>query len=216
MMRCPAAISTSRIVAANSGVPMNTSESGTATACFGNPPPHPSPLRPPMDRGGRRGSWRSAALPSPPFRGEREGPIVERWEGEVGIDLSRLEGAAALGLLQLAQDDAALQRRDVIDEQDAVQMIDLVLQASRQQALRLDFADLVLVVEIAQPDRRRALDIGIMLGQGQAAFARARRLLRPPQDLGVGNAHRLRLLALARDIDDEDALRRPDLRRGEA
>jgi len=23
--------------------------------------------------------------PSPPFRGEREGPIAERWEGEVGI-----------------------------------------------------------------------------------------------------------------------------------
>src|SRR5713101_2322891 len=23
--------------------------------------------------------------PSPPFRGEREGPIVQRWEGEVGL-----------------------------------------------------------------------------------------------------------------------------------
>jgi hypothetical protein len=23
--------------------------------------------------------------PSPPFRGEREGPSAERWEGEVGI-----------------------------------------------------------------------------------------------------------------------------------
>jgi hypothetical protein len=27
--------------------------------------------------------WRN--FPSPPFRGEREGPIAERWEGEVGI-----------------------------------------------------------------------------------------------------------------------------------
>src|SRR5438445_7538406 len=24
-------------------------------------------------------------LPSPPFRGEREGPIAQRWEGEVGV-----------------------------------------------------------------------------------------------------------------------------------
>ncbi len=24
--------------------------------------------------------------PSPPFRGEREGPIAQRWEGEVGLD----------------------------------------------------------------------------------------------------------------------------------
>src|SRR5437660_9392337 len=24
-------------------------------------------------------------IPSPPFRGEREGPIAERWEGEVGV-----------------------------------------------------------------------------------------------------------------------------------
>jgi len=24
-------------------------------------------------------------MPSPPFRGEREGPVAERWEGEVGI-----------------------------------------------------------------------------------------------------------------------------------
>src|SRR6266851_8531771 len=24
--------------------------------------------------------------PSPPFRGEREGPVAQRWEGEVGLD----------------------------------------------------------------------------------------------------------------------------------
>ena len=27
---------------------------------------------------------RGAEFPSPPFRGEREGPIAKRWEGEVG------------------------------------------------------------------------------------------------------------------------------------
>src|SRR5204862_6558953 len=29
--------------------------------------------------------------PSPPVRGEREGPIAERWEGEVGLSASALE-----------------------------------------------------------------------------------------------------------------------------
>ena len=29
--------------------------------------------------------------PSPPFRGEREGPIAQRWEGEVGLSASALE-----------------------------------------------------------------------------------------------------------------------------
>ena len=62
-------------------------------------------------------------------------------------------------------------RRDVIDEQHAFEMVHLVLDAGREQALGLDLADLVLLVEIAQPDRGRPLDIGIMLGQRQAALA---------------------------------------------
>ena len=43
-------------------------------------PTSPRPSPPP---GAERES-KGAALPSPPFRGEREGPIAERWEGEVG------------------------------------------------------------------------------------------------------------------------------------
>jgi len=30
--------------------------------------------------------------PSPPFRGEREGPVAERWEGEVGGTANQLIG----------------------------------------------------------------------------------------------------------------------------
>ena len=29
-------------------------------------------------------AWRDTINPAPPFRGEREGPIAKRWEGEVG------------------------------------------------------------------------------------------------------------------------------------
>src|SRR5438046_10765593 len=93
-----------------------------------------------------------------------------RSSGRVAIDpleygLSRGQDAAALGLGELAQDHAALQRRDVVDKQDAVEMIDLVLQTSCEEALRLDLADFVLVVKIAQPNLGRPLDIGLMIRQ---------------------------------------------------
>src|SRR5688500_5267095 len=50
---------------------------------------------------------------------------------------------------QLAQDDVALERGEVVDEQHAVEMVDLVLQAGGEQALRRDLPLLVLMVEIA-------------------------------------------------------------------
>src|SRR5487761_38500 len=76
-----------------------------------------------------------------------------------------------LGLAELAQDDVALQRRDVVDEQHAIEMIDLVLDAGSEEALGFEFADLVLLVEIAQADRHRTLNVGVLLGQGQATLA---------------------------------------------
>src|SRR5215469_11531372 len=54
-----------------------------------------------------------------------------------------------LGLAELAQDDAALQRRNVIDEQHAIEMVDFVLDAGGEQALGFELANLVLRVEIA-------------------------------------------------------------------
>src|SRR5690348_5483696 len=121
-----------------------------------------------------------------------------------------------LGLAEFAQDDAALQRRDMVDEQHAVEMVDLVLDAGGEQALGFELADLVLLVEIAQADGRRPLDIGILLGQRQAAFAAYHRLVGLPDDFGVGQLDWLRLLALARAIDDDDAFEDTDLRRRQA
>src|SRR5579863_6627704 len=71
---------------------------------------------------------------------------------EVGRGLTpsrRLGRFLAFRLAQLAQDDVALQRRDVIDEERAFEMIDLVLDAGREQAFGMQFADLVLLVQIA-------------------------------------------------------------------
>src|SRR5690348_5423257 len=88
--------------------------------------------------------------------------------GDTG--LRRRQRAALFRLCQLAEDDAARQCRDVIDKERAVEVVDFVLQAGGEEALRLDLADLVFVVEITQPDRARALDLGVMLGQRQAAL----------------------------------------------
>ena len=86
----------------------------------------------------------------------------------------------------------------MVDEEDAIEMVDLVLKAGREQPFRLDFSDLVLVVDIAQPDLGRTLDIGVMLGQRQTAFVGGGQSLGAPDDLRVGDAQRLRLLAAGR------------------
>src|SRR5215469_13957927 len=72
-----------------------------------------------------------------------------------------LGGLLALRLLQLAQDDVALQRRDVVDEEDALEMVHLVLDHRREQARGFERADLVLAIEIADADLRRAGHVGI-------------------------------------------------------
>src|ERR1700680_4827543 len=139
---------------------MKTRSRGTPTA------PHLTPAL--SAPGGGEGGAAATAFPLRPSGGRGRGPRRRRgrvrWAPQ---SLGRLQGAAALRFRQLAQNHPALEGRDVIDEQHTVEMVDLVLQAGGEEALGVDLADLVLVVEIAQPDRRRARDIGIMLGQRQ-------------------------------------------------
>ena len=78
---------------------------------------------------------------------------------------------AILGeLLELLHHHVALQLRDVVDEQHAVQMVDLVLQAGGEQAVGFDLLRLAVAVEILDPDRGRPLDLGIIVRDRQAAF----------------------------------------------
>ena len=62
-----------------------------------------------------------------------------------------------LRLAELPQDDVALDRRDVVDEQDPVEVVDLVLNALGQQPVGVDLADLVFLVQVADADPRRPL-----------------------------------------------------------
>ncbi len=67
---------------------------------------------------------------------------------QAGIRLERRR-RPPFGLQELAQDDVALQRRQVIDEQHAVKMVDLMLHAGGEQTLGGQFPRDVVLVEIA-------------------------------------------------------------------
>ena len=67
-------------------------------------------------------------------------PPLKRVLGVLRLVLGGLAlGLVALlllpGLQELAQDHVALERGDVVDEQDAIEMVDLVLHAGRQQTV---------------------------------------------------------------------------------
>ena len=111
--------------------------------------------------------------------------------------LSRISGAlarflAALGsvcfaaLVNFLMARSRFSRDKMIDEQFAVEMVDLVLEAGGEQALGLDLAALVVAVEIAHPDLRRARDLLVIFGHRQAAFLVDRFLFRGFDDLRIG------------------------------
>src|SRR5262249_3535463 len=84
--------------------------------------------------------WGPLATTAPATsRGSAETP---RWGSERVLAIA-LEDAGALRLQELAQDHVALERGDVVDEQDAVEMVHFVLDASGQQAVRRELAHLI-------------------------------------------------------------------------
>ena len=114
---------------------------------------------------------------------------------------------------QLLAHHLALQRREVIDEQLAVQVIHLVLDADGQQAVGPQLLRLALAVEEAHGDLVGAVHVGEDAGHGQAAFlvhlfAGLVAQLRIDEDLGL-------VLFLA-DVDDHEALVHVHLAGGQA
>src|SRR5262249_59901554 len=99
-----------------------------------------------------------------------------------------LFGFLAFALRRLAEflDDAgALELGDVVDEQHAVEMVDLVLQAGRQQPVRLDLLLVAGKIGVADAYLRRALDLLIIFRNRQTAFLVGRALLRCPDELRI-------------------------------
>src|SRR3546814_17013530 len=92
-------------------------------------------------------------------------------------------------------------------------MVDLELDARGEQALGLELLRVSLDVEIAQPDRLRSLDLGVVLRNREAALLADDTLVGAPEDFGVDHPERPRGLALARHVAHDHPPRIAHLRR---
>ncbi len=103
----------------------------------------------------------------------------------------------------------------MVDEQHAVEMVDLVLQTGRQDAVGLDLLLGSIAVEIAHAASDRPVDLGIVLWNRQATFLIDRGFVGHPKKFGIGQADRVLGVFVLGDIADDDAPRHRDLDRGE-
>ena len=101
--------------------------------------------------------------------------------------MERSSGGAALPLhLQhLLADAVLLEPRQVLGEELAVQVVDLVLDAHGQQAIGLQREGLAIQTQRRDGDGVGALDLVVDAGDGQAPFLVALQRVAGPGDLGV-------------------------------
>src|SRR5687768_4298383 len=124
-------------------------------------------------------------------------------------DATRRRLVAAALLLPLLERGSPLEEAEVVDEELAVQMIDLVLKAPREQFVGIDLDRLSLTVLRLDDDAHRALDVGIDVWNREAAlFALLRSFAQ--QDFRIDDD-----VPRTVDVDDGHALGAPHLRRGE-
>src|SRR6056297_560000 len=90
-----------------------------------------------------------------------------------GSGSNRLVRGLALLLARLLDsffDHSALQRRQVVDEYLAVQMVDFVLDAYRQQSVGVEFHRLAIAIQALDADGLGAFDLGVFAGHRKATF----------------------------------------------
>ena len=117
----------------------------------------------------------------------------------------------------LARDHVALELRDMVDEQHAVQMVDFVLDALAQQILGFQLLFFALLIEIGQADALRPRDIGILVGDRQAAFVIGESRFRiAPDDFRDSPSAEPCCRCAPRNIDRDHAFERAHLIGGKA
>src|SRR5579863_621160 len=132
---------------------------------------------------------------------------------DAGSKHVRTVASALRGFPEFLDHPVALELGDVIDEQNAVEMVDLVLEHGREQALSQGFARLSLSVEGADAHRRRALDLGVIFRNGKAALLIGRALFSRPYDLGIDERLGVGRFLLFGDVDHQEPDRLGDLDR---
>ena len=108
-------------------------------------------------------------------------------------DDSAVYSAALGGLGKLLQHAVALQLRQIIHEQHAVEMIDLVLDAGGEQAVGVFLVHLAVEIGEAHAHLRRPLDFLVIFRDRQAAFLVDRQFFRRRQDFRIDEDARPRL-----------------------
>ena len=91
----------------------------------------------------------------------------------------------------LPDEQVAAQPRQVVDEKDAFQMIDLMLDDGCLQVREILLLLLALEVDIADAHQSGALDLGIHPGNGQATFVMNARRIAKGQDFRIDEHERL-------------------------
>ena len=118
-----------------------------------------------------------------------------------------------LELLHAPADELALQAGQVVDEDRALEVVGLVLQGDGEQLVGLDLELLARVVERADPDLGRAVDVLGLARDGEAALGVGRLPLGPDDDR-IDEVEELLPLLPGRGVDDDAALQHADLGRG--
>src|SRR5687767_567807 len=132
----------------------------------------------------------------------------------IGSRLGGSDAMLALALLlarrfgEFPHYQVAFQLREVIDEQNPVQVVDLVLDADGQKAIGFLFLRLAVVIDIAEPHARRPLHLRIIIGDRQTTlFVDGALVVRAPDDLRIDQEQRAFWLLLARNVDGHNAAR---------
>ena len=106
----------------------------------------------------------------------------------------------------------------MIDEQDAIQMVDLMLEASRQNAVRLDLLRAAVAIEITGAHALGPFDVLENVRDRQAPLLTGRKLLRSPENFWIREAKRLRrggCIGAFGHVENDHSFLHGDLNRGE-
>src|SRR6266849_7708347 len=87
-----------------------------------------------------------------------------------GVALNFLPLALLFQLFDFALDQVALQNAQMLDEEDAVEMIDLVAEGAREKVFPANLEAIAFGVLRFYGDELRANDIAAKAGNGEAAF----------------------------------------------
>ena len=107
-----------------------------------------------------------------------------------------------------------VRRRHAVDQQHALEVVVLVLDDAAREAVELALDRLALGAEGPHPAALRADDLGVDLGEREAALLERRLGSEAVEDLGVDQGQVV--LGLAARVEHQDALLAADLGRGQA